>query len=229
MCCVKKFRRSRESMLASNASMREPRRRNREIGNSPSPNPMRPRLKDILGYQSPQSRERGENSIAFFHRKTPKSEQVRSKNPRGPVTNIIRCCKCQQEKHSESSGSGNETCLKTQRKDNRIPNTTESGSKSSIESEECGPGATSTNGFSAIRMLCNRNQISYQRSTIMNNSSSEMRVTKTLLLVSSVFVILNFPSHSIRIATFIQVSLLYEMNNYNSLYMLKSYFLVIFN
>lgn len=39
-----------------------------------------------------------------------------------------------------------------------------------------------------------------------SSSSSEVRVTKTLLLVSLLFVLLNLPAHAIRCAQFLQVS-----------------------
>jgi len=44
-----------------------------------------------------------------------------------------------------------------------------------------------------------------KRMTSVSSSASETRVTKMLLLVSTVFLVLNLPSHAIRAASFIQV------------------------
>jgi len=44
-----------------------------------------------------------------------------------------------------------------------------------------------------------------------STAALEIRVTKTLLLVSSVFLLLHFPAHSIRIASFIQVKIVYNL------------------
>lgn len=52
--------------------------------------------------------------------------------------------------------------------------------------------------------------------TLTNHSTSamEIRITKTLLLISTVFLLLHFPSHSIRVASFIQVHISYLLFSY---------------
>ena len=71
--------------------------------------------------------------------------------------------------------------------------------------EHCGGSGSCTTKESSVPTTLSTGVPPY-RPTYNHSSAAEVRVTKTLLLVSTVFLVLNLPSHAVRAFTFICVS-----------------------